>query len=140
MLPQLPLSRRATWVLVVAFLWALVGPTLLLAQTTDVDVGTQFNALLAALAGFVGVFLTGIGKIALAKLEQLIGIADAALTKLYKPIQPIIAMGFGLLVPLIAKLVHGPLPDGTTIASAPIGVLVFIVLRELKQKFFPSVA
>jgi hypothetical protein len=105
-------------------------------QDSTPDVSGQFNVLLAAVLGFAGVLFTGGGK----WLAKVTAGADAKLTTVYKKFQPVIALGLSMLVlPWLAGRFPGiALPSGEVLASAPIGTLAFIVLRELKAHFFPG--
>lgn len=106
-----------------------------LLQDSTPDVAGQFNLLLAGVLGLGSTLFTGVGK----RIVAWITGADGKLTQFYKSVQPLVAMALGFLLPLAftALHLHGPIPTGTVVASAPLGTLVFIGLRELVLHFFP---
>lgn len=107
----------------------------LFSQAVAPDVGAQVNLLLAGVLGLIGTGATEIVK----RLVQFIAGVDSQVTEYTKKVQPVIAMVFALLVPHL-HFVHGVLPSGDAFANAPLGVAVFIAVRELVLKWFPSLA
>lgn len=99
------------------------------------DVSAEFGKLLALVLGSLGVGLTELFK----RLVVWITSEDAAIVAFIKPVQPLIALALGLLLPHLHFL-HQVLPSGDVLASAPIGTLVVIVIRELIVRLFPSQA
>lgn len=113
----------------------LLLPMALAAQTPAPDVGAQLSLLLAGVLGLIGGGATEVLK----RIVQKIAGVDAEITEYTKKVQPLIALGFAMLAPRLHFL-HGVLPSGDVFAAAPLGVTVFIAVRELVLKWFPSLA
>lgn len=99
------------------------------------DVAGQLNLLVMAILGFLGVGAANLGK----RFATAIMGADSKITAVYKKVQPMIALAVGVLLPILGRLIPGvELPNAEVLVSAPIGTVVFIALRELKEYFYPG--
>lgn len=124
------------WLLAVLILMAL--PVVLWAQDSTAVIPTPGEGvtwLLAAGLSALAMLFTKAGKWIAGKLDGTTAEADEYLTKLYKPFQPVVAMGLAILLAKVHFL-HGSVPSGELLAAAPITTIVGVSLRELYLKFF----
>ena len=84
---------------------------------------------IGGLAGLAAVALTGLLKKGAGKL-------DSRIAEVVKPVQPWIALGASMLVPLAAQQL-GVQVDPAAFAQAPVSTLAFIGLREVYAKLKP---
>ena len=133
---------RSRWAfLAVAIAAVLAVPSLLLAtQAPDSSAtiptpGEGVAWLFASGITIVSMLLTKAGKWIAAKIDGTTAEVDEYLTKLYKPFQPVVAMGLALLLAKVHFL-QGSVPSGEVLAAAPLTTILGVSFRELYLKYF----
>jgi hypothetical protein len=103
-------------------------------QEAPPDVAGQLVWLASAVFGFLTTLVTNLGKrLAVALLGT-----DSKIVMLYKGAQPMIAGIVAILFALLAPKIPGiELPQAAMLVGAPLSTLVWIALRELREKFYP---
>lgn len=87
--------------------------------------------IISLISGIVGVGVTLVGK----KATQAVTSADSAIVKAIKPVQPLIAMGVGLLLPKACAAIHlMSCPDAGALVAAPVGTVIGISLLEILNR------
>ncbi len=132
-------SRWALFAVIMAA--ALAVPTLVAAAqapdstATIPSPGEGVAWLIASGLTVVSMLFTKAGKWIAAKIDGTTAEADEYLTKIYKPFQPVVAMGLGILLAKVHFL-QGSVPSGELVAAAPVTTVVGIALREAYLRLF----
>lgn len=99
------------------------------------DVAADVNVLATALLGLAGTFVLGGAKVIGTRVAGGLAGPDSAITRLIKPIQPVILMGLTYALPKIAAATGVITPDAAALASAPLATIAGVGIRELVRRY-----